>query len=138
MQVKLQDGTIVIEPSNKQSLVNVDELKAKGLLNVVEPSYYVALDANGLLARSVLATTEDRIAVAQLVANWIAEGFQPKVVDLKTFARHVRELVAANKAPKAEAGEQQPQAPAGDAPAAGGEPSGESAPAADAKGTGDI
>lgn len=39
----------------------------------------------------------DRKTVAALVGNWIAEGFHPQPVDLKTYAKHLRAPVAARK-----------------------------------------
>lgn len=112
MQVKLIDGAVVIETSDKASTsLTPSDFADKGLAVSSEPAFYVALDAAGLLVRSVSVTVEDRKTVAALVGNWIAEGFQPLPVDLKTYAKHVRNLVNAGKAAKAE------DAPAGAPPA---------------------
>jgi len=103
MQVRMIDGAIVIE----SAVGNGQPLEPKNFADAPltvdnEPAFYVALDAEGLLARSVSVTTEDRKTVAALVGNWIAEGFQPAPADLKTYAKHVRALVAARKPAKAE------------------------------------
>lgn len=131
MQVKLIDGAVVIETSDKTSSgLTPADFADKGLAVSNEPAFYIALDATGLLARSVSVTVEDRKTVAALVGNWIAEGFQPLPVDLKTYAKHIRNLVAANKPAKADA-------PEGGAAPAAGEPASSEA-SAEGKGNGDI
>ncbi|GBG14887.1 uncharacterized protein NMK_2488 [Novimethylophilus kurashikiensis] len=101
MQVKMIDGAIVIEPTKVAGL-SPQNFEDKPLTVETEPAFYVALGANGLMERSVSVTVVDRKTVAALVGNWIAEGYQPVPCDLKAYARHVRNLVAANKPAKVE------------------------------------
>lgn len=114
MQVKLIDGAVVIEPTAQGAALTPSDFGDKQQVAIqVEPAFYIALDKNGLLARSVSVTVEDRKVVAALVGNWIAEGFQPLPVDIKAYAKHVRNLAAAHKPVKAaDAGEAAPAAPA--------------------------
>lgn len=101
MQVKMIGNAIVIEPSADTALTPQD-FADKQVVVETEPAFYVALGQSGLLERSVSVTVEDRKTVAALVGNWIAEGYQPIPCDLKTYAKHVRNLVAANKPAKPE------------------------------------
>lgn len=101
MQVKMIGNAIVIEPSEVAAL-SPQDFADKQVVVESEPAFYVALGQTGLLERSVSVTIEDRKTVAALVGNWIAEGYQPIPCDLKTYARYVRTLVAANKPAKSE------------------------------------
>lgn len=104
MQVKLIDGAVVIETAETQASLSTQDFADKPLVAEVtaEPAFYVALGKAGLMERCVSVTVADRKTVAALVGNWIAEGFQPVPCDTKTFAKHVRSLVAANKPAKAQ------------------------------------
>lgn len=99
MHLKLVNGDVVIEGAsglNGQALSPAD-FADKPLVVENEPAFYVALGADGLLARSVSVNAADRKTVAALIGNWIAEGFHPQPVDLKVYAKHLRALVAARK-----------------------------------------
>ncbi|MCC5613145.1 hypothetical protein LC612_42335 [Nostoc sp. CHAB 5834] len=101
MHVQMIDGALVVDLGQKKS----EELAPKDFEKTEvtvhhEPAFYVALGSNGLMERNVSVTLEDRKTVAALVGNWIAQGYQPIPVDAKTFAKHVRNLVAANKPAK--------------------------------------
>lgn len=112
MQVKMIGNAIVIEPTDAGQALAPQDFAEKPLTVETEPAFYVALGKTGLLERSVSVTVADRKTVAALVGNWIAEGYQPVPCDLKAYAKHVRNLVNANKPAKTE----------GDAPAAAGAP----------------
>lgn len=101
MQVKVIDNALVIDLGGESPAMAVKDFSDKALAVSMEPAFYVALGANGLMERCVSVTITDRKAVAALVGNWIAEGFQPVPCDLKLYARHVRNLLAADKAAKA-------------------------------------
>ena len=55
-------------------------------------AFYVAFGRNGKVARCVSVTDKDRHNVAALVANWIAEGYQPMLCDARALAKHARAL----------------------------------------------
>jgi hypothetical protein len=102
MKLQVIDGGLVIHQGQDQKL-STENFADKNITVQLEPAFYVALGADGLMVRSVSVTLEDRKTVAALVGNWIAEGFQPIPCDIKAFAKHVRVLAAANKpAPKVE------------------------------------
>ncbi|MBU9199946.1 hypothetical protein KTD31_00835 [Burkholderia multivorans] len=122
MQVKFINGALVIdgpESVNGQAVAPAD-FSDKPLSVELEDSFYIALDKDGLLARSVSVNIADRKTVAVLVGNWVAEGFHPQPVDLKTYAKHVRALVAARKPAKNEADASAAPADDAGAPAAAG------------------
>ncbi|MEX3983843.1 hypothetical protein AB4Y45_33195 [Paraburkholderia sp. EG287A] len=99
MQVKIVNGALVIEglgADNGQALAPAD-FADKPQVVENEPAFYVALGADGLLARSVSVNAADRKTVAALVGNWIAEGFHPVPADIKQYAKLVRNLAAARK-----------------------------------------
>lgn len=108
MKINLIDGAIVIDPTQAVPALTPSDFADKQLVVETAPAFYVALGQTGLMERSVSVTVADRKTVAALVGNWIAEGFQPVPCDIKTYAKHVRNLAAANKPAKAD----------GDAPAA--------------------
>jgi hypothetical protein len=125
MQLKLVNGAVVIEDAqalNGQALAPAD-FADKPLTVENEPAFYIALGEAGLLARSVSVNAADRKTVAALVGNWIAEGFHPQPVDLKTYAKHLRALVAARKPGKPDAADPAAAAPGGEqgGPQAGGD-----------------
>lgn len=98
MNISIINGAIVFDPTTKNTAdLTPGDFADKAVAVTNEPAFYVALDVNGLLARSVSVTVEDRKTVAALVGNWIAEGFQPLPCDIKKYAKYVRDLVAANK-----------------------------------------
>lgn len=101
MQVKLIDNALVIDLGGEDPAMAVKDFSDKAIVVSMEPAFYVALGKTGLMERCVSVTVSDRKAVAALVGNWIAEGFQPAPCDLKLFAKHVRNLLAADKAAKA-------------------------------------
>lgn len=106
MQLKLIDGALVLETSDKAGAgLTPADFADKGLAVSNEPAFYIALDADGRMARCVSVTVEDRKNVAAMVGNWIAEGYQPQPVDLASYAKHVRALVKASKPAKVEASE---------------------------------
>ncbi|WP_434716112.1 hypothetical protein [Paraburkholderia sp. A3RO-2L] len=124
MQVKFINGALVIEGADAVNgqVVNPADFSDKPLSVALEDAFYIALDKDGLLARSVSMNVADRKTVAALVGNWVAEGFHPQPVDLKTYAKHVRALVAARKPAKPEAeGSAAPADDAGAPAAAGGD-----------------
>jgi hypothetical protein len=141
MQLKFANGSLIIEAAssiNGQAL-NPADFADKPLVVENEPAFYVAIGADGVLARSVSVNAADRKTVAALIGNWIAEGFHPVPVDLKQYAKLVRNLATARKPVKeAEAG----GADAGGAPAGAGTEAGaaatEGGAAAGADGGGDI
>lgn len=99
MNLKMIEGALVIElgaAAGATALATAD-FQDKELKVVTEPAFYVALGESGLMERSVSVTAADRKTVAALVGNWIAEGFQPVPCDIKAYAKHVRNLVAAAK-----------------------------------------
>lgn len=121
MQVQLIDGAIVISGLNgdQQKGLAPQDFSDKPQTVEIAPAFYVALGADGLMARSVSVTAADRKVVAALVGNWIAEGFQPIPCDIKAYAKHVRALTAAEKAKTTVGGETTEVAePAAAAPAA--------------------
>lgn len=93
------DGAVLIQPKAEGQALAPADFAEKAVTVTNEPAFYVALGADGLMARSVGVTQEDRKVVAALVGNWIAEGFLPTACDVKTYGKHVRNLVAANKPP---------------------------------------
>lgn len=106
MQVQLIDGAIVISGLDAQQKgLSPQDFSDKPLTVETAPAFYVALDANGLMVRSVSVTAADRKVVAALVGNWIAEGFQPVPCDIKAYAKHVRALASAEKSKTVVAGE---------------------------------
>ncbi|RQR65523.1 hypothetical protein DIE18_03480 [Burkholderia sp. Bp9125] len=116
MQLKLVNGAVVIEGAQAldgQALTPAD-FADKPLTVENEPAFYIALGEDGLLARSVSVNAADRKTVAALVGNWIAEGFHPQPVDLKTYAKHLRALVAARKPGKTDAADPAAAATAGE------------------------
>ncbi len=116
MQVKMMaDGSIMLVPANREVALAPVDFADKPATVELEPAFYVAVDKEGRMVRSVSVTAEDRKVVAALVGNWIAEGFQPVPCNIKQYAKHVRNLAVALK-PTAD----------GDAPAA---PSAPGAPA---------
>lgn len=124
MQVQLIDGAIVISGLDAQQKgLSPQDFSDKPLTVETAPAFYVALDANGLMVRSVSVTAADRKVVAALVGNWIAEGFQPVPCDIKAYAKHVRALASAEKSKTAVAGEPAASAEASEAtPAAAAAP----------------
>jgi hypothetical protein len=127
MQLKISNGAVIIEgaaTANGQALEPAD-FADKALVVENEPAFYIALGADGLLARSVSVNAADRKTVAALVGNWIAEGFHPIPVDLKVYAKHLRALVAARKPAAAPADPATGGEPAADAGAEGGKAAGD-------------
>lgn len=102
MKINFIDGSIVIDPTQTAPALAPADFADKELAVETAPAFYVALGKTGLMERSVSVTVADRKTVAALVGNWIAEGYQPVPCDLKAYAKHVRNLAAANKPAKAE------------------------------------
>lgn len=55
-----------------------------------EIAFYVALDGNRALVRSVSDSLTDRKNVASLIGNWVAEGYIVERHDLKSMAKLLR------------------------------------------------
>ncbi|MBK3780223.1 hypothetical protein G3A43_08130 [Paraburkholderia aspalathi] len=128
MHLKVANGSIIIEAAsaiNGQALTPAD-FADKPLVVENEPAFYVAIGADGVLARSVSVNAADRKTVAALIGNWIAEGFHPVPVDVKQYAKLVRNLATARK----------PVKEAGTGAADGGEAGAAGAAGADAGGAG--
>jgi hypothetical protein len=102
MKVRLMGDALLVEPGSNGGEIDANAYDNKAVALELEPAYYVALGKTGLMERSVSLTAEDRKVVAALVGGWVAEGFQPLPCDLKGFAKHVRNLVAASKPAKPE------------------------------------
>lgn len=101
MQVQVIDGALVVDLNGGvQPTLAAKDFADAPLTLKVEPAFYIALGATGLMERNVSVTVVDRKNVAALVGNWIAEGYHPLPVDAKTFGRHVRNLLAATKPAK--------------------------------------
>lgn len=103
MNVQIIDGAVVISGLDQAGGAEAKTLAPsdftdKSLVVQTEPAFYVALDANGHVIRSVSVTVEDRKVVAALVGNWIAEGFQPIPCDLKNYMKHLRATAKAKAA----------------------------------------
>lgn len=54
-----------------------------------EPTFYVALDANGVMVRCATVNPLDRKVIGALVGGWVAEGFVVTKAGLKEMGRYV-------------------------------------------------
>lgn len=68
------------------------------ILEPAEVAFYVAMNEDGKIERSVMASAADRQVVAALVGNWIAEGFDVKRISAKEYIKHLRVMVASASA----------------------------------------
>lgn len=55
----------------------------------VEPTFYVALDENGVMARCATVNPLDRKVIGALIGGWVAEGFVVTKAGLKEMGRFV-------------------------------------------------
>lgn len=54
-----------------------------------EPTFYVALDANGVMVRCATVNPLDRKVIGALIGGWVAEGFVVTKAGLKEMGRYV-------------------------------------------------
>ena len=137
-EVAVSEGSVVVSmgspPVDRKLEINDFAEKPQTIVPPVEMSFYVALNAQGVLERCVSTATVDRKAVAALIGNWVAEGYLPALVSPKELTKLLRdveklakdrkalaEAAAATVAAISDALQTSPSdaTPAGDAPTAG-------------------
>lgn len=100
LSIQVVDGALVIGQASpaEQSLRPEQFAEQSLVVPAPAPGFYVALDADGVLVRSVSVTVADRVVTAALVGNWVAQGLKVAHCDLKQLQKHLRKLDATQKA----------------------------------------